>query len=62
MVVMVTLNIFIPEQADIIIQSISKYMDIEPSTLKEKLDLITQFTLDTFLEVYDTVKKNFFNE
>ena len=58
-VVMVTLNIFVPEQADVIIQSFSKYTDLDAVLLKEKLDFITKFTLDTFSEVYATVKKNF---
>jgi len=59
---MVTLNIFIPEQSVVIIQGFSEYTDLDAVLIQEKLDFITKFTLDTFSEVYETVKKNFSKE
>ena len=59
---MVTLNIFIPEQSVVIIQGFSEYTDLDAVLIQEKLDFITKFTLDTFSEVYETVKKNLIKE
>lgn len=57
-VVMVTLNIFAPEQADKVLSTFSKSTDIEETMLKENLDNVTKFTQDTLSEVTEKVKKN----
>jgi len=56
--IMVMLNIFAPEQANKVLSTFSKSVDIEENVLKENLDSMTKFTQDTIDEVTQKVKKN----
>ena len=57
-VVMVTLNSFVPKQADKVLETFSKYTNLEKTMIKEHLDSVTKFTEDTLSEVTEKVKKN----
>lgn len=59
---MIGINIFMPERAQEIVSSFSKSTDIEEAKIKEGLDKVTDFTQDTFSEVFDMVKKKFTEE
>jgi len=56
MLVMISLNIFLPEQAHKIIVLGSEYTDIKEDVLKSYLDTATTFTQDTFSEVFTKIK------
>jgi len=56
MVMMISLNIFLPEQAHKIIAISSEYTDIKEAVLKSYLDKATIFTQDTFSEVFTKIK------
>jgi hypothetical protein len=56
-VTMVGLNIFVPERANEIVATFSEFTEIEEVMLKEKLDAITNFTQDTFVEVKEQINK-----
>ncbi len=50
-IVMVVLNIFLPEETYKILNIVSEYSHIESVTLEEALDSLTEFIQNTFLEV-----------
>ena len=56
MLVMISLNIFLPEQAHKIIVLSSEYTDIKEDVLKSYLNTATSFTQDTFSEVFTKIK------
>ena len=57
-IVMVTLNIFAPEQADKFLSTFSESTSIEKSILSDSLESMTKFTQDTVVEVSQKVQKN----
>jgi len=57
--VMITLNIFLPDQADKIISICSEYTDIKVDILKSYLNKATLFTQNTFAEVFTKIKSFF---
>lgn len=59
MVVMISLNIFLPEQAHKIILVSSEYTDLKEDVLKSYLDTATIFTQNTFSEVFSKIKSFF---
>jgi len=61
-VVMIGINIFMPERANEIISSFSAATNMEETKLKEGLDKATDFTQDTLSEVSEIVKKKFDDE
>ena len=61
-VVMIGINIFMPERANEIISSFSTATNMEETKLKEGLDKATDFTQDTLSEVSEIVKKKFDDE
>jgi len=61
-VVMIGINIFMPERADEIISSFSDISNIEETKLTDGLNKATDFTQDTFSEVFEMVKKKFTEE
>ena len=61
-VVMIGINIFMPERANEIISSFSTATNMEETKIKEGLDKVTNFTQDTFSEVLEMVKKKFLEE
>ena len=61
LVIMVSLNIFSPENADKVLSTFSEYSEINKDTLKTNLDKATLFTKDTIAEVSQTVNEKLKN-
>lgn len=56
-IVLIALNIFAPNQADKVLDSVSESTSIDKDKLKEKLDKATEFTKDTVKEATGSVQK-----
>lgn len=57
-IILIALNIFAPNQADKVLDSVSESTNLDKSALQDKLNKATEFTKDTIKEASETVKDN----